>query len=46
MDPKYGQYAVGGGASGGAAQNLSPWFYILNYPSVGINTFKNNTNNF
>lgn len=40
-DPKYGQYTVGGGASGGAAQNLSPWFYIFNYPNVGINTFKN-----
>lgn len=42
-DAKYGQYTVGGGASGGAAQNLSPWFYILNYPSVGINTFKNSS---
>ena len=40
-DAKYGQYTVGGGASGGAAQNLSPWFYIVNYPTVGINTFKN-----
>jgi hypothetical protein len=41
-DPKYGQYAVGTGASGGAAQNLTPWFYIWNYPSnSGINSFKN-----
>lgn len=41
-DPKYGQYSVGGGASGGAAQNLTPWFYIWNYPSnSGINSFKN-----
>ena len=41
-DPKYGQYTVGGGASGGAAQNLTPWFYIWNYPSnSGINSFKN-----
>lgn len=42
IDPKYGQYAVGGGASGGAAQNLTPWFYIWNYPSnSGINSNKN-----
>ncbi len=42
IDPKYGQYAVGGQASGGAAQNLTPWFYIWNYPSnSGINSFKN-----
>jgi starch-binding outer membrane protein, SusD/RagB family len=41
-DPKYGQYTVGGGASGGAAQNLTPWFYIWNYPSnSGINSYKN-----
>ena len=41
-DVKYGQYTVGGGASGGAAQNLTPWFYIWNYPSnSGINSFKN-----
>ncbi len=41
-DPKYGQYTVGGQASGGAAQNLTPWFYIWNYPSnSGINSFKN-----
>lgn len=36
-DPKYGQYTVGGSASGGAAQNLEPWFFIFNYPSVGVN---------
>ncbi len=42
IDPKYGQYTVGGGASGGAAQNLTPWFYIWNYPSnSGINSYKN-----
>jgi hypothetical protein len=42
IDPKYGQYAVGGQASGGAAQNLTPWFYIWNYPSnSGVNSFKN-----
>ncbi|MES2005807.1 MAG: RagB/SusD family nutrient uptake outer membrane protein [Bacteroidota bacterium] len=41
-DPKYGQYTVGGGAAGGAAQNLTPWFYIWNYPSnSGINSAKN-----
>lgn len=41
-DPKYGQYTVGGGASGGVAQNLTPWFYIWNYPSnSGINSNKN-----
>ena len=45
-DPKYGQYTVGGGASGGAAQNLTPWFYIWNYPSnSGLNSFKNASNN-
>ena len=45
-DPKYGQYAVGGAASGGAAQNLTPWFYIWNYPSnSGLNSFKNASNN-
>lgn len=44
-DVKYGQYTVGGGASGGAAQNLTPWFYIWNYPSnSGINSFKNASN--
>lgn len=42
MDAKYGYYNVGGGASGGAAQNLSPWFTNWNYPNVsGINSFKN-----
>jgi hypothetical protein len=44
IDPKYGQYAVGGQASGGAAQNLTPWFYIWNYPSnSGINSTKNSS---
>ncbi len=44
IDPKYGQYAVGGQASGGAAQNLTPWFYIWHYPSnSGINSFKNSS---
>lgn len=49
-DPKYGQYNLpsgtpgpGGGSSGGAAQNLTPWFYIWNYPSnSGINSFIQN----
>jgi len=42
IDPKYGQYTVGGQASGGAAQNLTPWLYIWNYPSnSGINSYKN-----
>jgi hypothetical protein len=42
IDPKYGQYAVGGSASGGAAQNLTPWFNRWNYPNLsGINSFKN-----
>ncbi len=41
-DPKYGQYTVGGGAAGGAAQNLTPWFGRWNYPSLsGLNSFKN-----
>ncbi|NCI45735.1 RagB/SusD family nutrient uptake outer membrane protein [Sediminibacterium soli] len=41
-DPKYGQYTVGGAASGGAAQNLTPWFYIWNYPAnSGVNSIKN-----
>ncbi len=43
-DPKYGQYTVGGQASGGNAQNLTPWFYIWNYPSnAGINSTKNSS---
>jgi starch-binding outer membrane protein, SusD/RagB family len=43
-DPKYGQYTVGGGAAGGGAQNLTPWFYIWNYPSnSGINSVKSGT---
>lgn len=43
-DPKYGQYTVGGQASGGAAQNLTPWLYIWNYPSnSGINSNRNSS---
>lgn len=42
LDPKYGYYQVGGGASGGAAQNLSPWFTNWNYPNnSGVNSFVN-----
>jgi hypothetical protein len=42
VNAKYGQYTVGGGAAGGAAQNLLPWFQRWNYPSnSGINSFKN-----
>ncbi|MES1221813.1 MAG: RagB/SusD family nutrient uptake outer membrane protein, partial [Bacteroidota bacterium] len=42
IDAKYGQYSVGGGAAGGAAQNLTPWFGKWNYPSnSGINSAKN-----
>jgi starch-binding outer membrane protein, SusD/RagB family len=41
-DPKFGYYTVGGGASGGAAQNLTPWFPNWNYPSLsGVNSFLN-----
>jgi hypothetical protein len=37
---KYGQYTVGGGAAGGAAQNLLPWFQRFNYPAnSGINAY-------
>lgn len=39
---KYGQYTTGGGAAGGVAQNLLPWFQRMNYPSnSGINSFVN-----
>jgi starch-binding outer membrane protein, SusD/RagB family len=39
LDAKYGYYTVGGAASGGAAQNLSPWFTNWNYPNnSGINS--------
>jgi hypothetical protein len=42
IDAKYGQYTVGGQASGGAAQNLTPWFNRWNYPTTAlINTYKN-----
>ncbi len=41
-DAKFGYYTVGGGASGGAAQNLTPWFTNWNYPSLsGVNSFLN-----
>lgn len=41
-DQKYGQYTLGGAASGGNAQNLTPWFNRWNYPATtGINTYKN-----
>src|ERR1700722_5292722 len=37
---KYGQYQAGGGAAGGAAQNLLPWFQRWNYPAnSGINAY-------
>jgi starch-binding outer membrane protein, SusD/RagB family len=37
---KYGQYTQGGGAAGGAAQNLLPWFQRWNYPAnSGINSY-------
>jgi hypothetical protein len=37
-DTKYGQYTPA--ASGGAAQNLTPWFNRWNYPSLGtINSY-------
>ncbi|WP_336517658.1 RagB/SusD family nutrient uptake outer membrane protein [Pollutibacter soli] len=40
-DQRYGQYTLGGGASGGNAQNLTPWFNRWNYPSnSGINSYK------
>lgn len=44
-DPKYGYYTVGGGASGGGAQNLTPWFTNWNYPNLGINSYKNAAGN-
>ncbi|RCR68470.1 RagB/SusD family nutrient uptake outer membrane protein [Larkinella punicea] len=41
LDPKFGYYTVGSGASGGAAQNLTPWFTNWNYPNnTGINSYK------
>ena len=41
-DPKFGYYQVGAGASGGAAQNLTPWFTNWNYPNnSGVNSFVN-----
>ena len=42
IDPKYGQYRVGAGVAGGENQNLTPWFYIWNYPAnSGINATLN-----
>jgi len=44
LDPKYGYYSVGAGASGGAAQNLSPWFTNWNYPNnSGVNSYINSS---
>ncbi len=41
-DAKFGYYTVGGGASGGDAQNLTPWFTNWNYPNnSGMNSFVN-----
>jgi starch-binding outer membrane protein, SusD/RagB family len=44
IDTKYGQYTVGGGAAGGASQNLLPWLFRFNYPTVGVNTAVNPAN--
>jgi hypothetical protein len=42
LEPKYGYYTVGGGASGGGAQNLTPWFTNWNYPNnSGVNSTVN-----
>jgi hypothetical protein len=39
---QFGLYQVGGGASGGSAQNLLPWYQTWNYPATsGIVSFKN-----
>jgi hypothetical protein len=41
-DAKFGYYSVGGGASGGAGQNLTPWFTNWNYPNnSGVNSTVN-----
>ena len=41
-DAKYGYYTVGGAASGGAYQNLTPWFYKLELScGSGINSYLN-----
>lgn len=40
-DTKFGQYQPG--ASGGAAQNLTPWFNRFNYPTLGINATINSS---
>lgn len=41
-DPKYGYYNPGGGQSGGAAINVTPWMGLFNAPGVlGVNTTVN-----
>jgi starch-binding outer membrane protein, SusD/RagB family len=41
-DAKFGYYVVGGGAAGGAAQNLVPWQTNWNYPSnAGLCSYLN-----
>jgi hypothetical protein len=41
---QYGQYQVGKGLAGGAAQNLLPWFQRWNYPAnSGINSYVNSS---
>ncbi|GAB3687780.1 hypothetical protein GCM10027592_01780 [Spirosoma flavus] len=41
LDAKYGYYKVGSGESGGAANNLTPWYTTWNYPNnSGINSYK------
>jgi hypothetical protein len=38
-DAKFGIYTVGSGSSGGAGQNLTPWFANWNYPNnSGVNS--------
>ena len=42
VNAKYGQYVQGGGAAGGASQNLLPWFQRWNYPAnSGDNSYVN-----
>lgn len=41
-DAKFGYYSVGGAASGGGGQNLTPWFANWNYPNnSGVNSTVN-----
>lgn len=43
-DAKFGYYVVGRGDSGGAAQNLTPWFTNWNYPNnSGVNSTVNSS---